>query len=56
MRKLLGTFAALLAIMALTAATLASGPHDRHLFSNSMAKDTPSGGGWPDGTAQNSNW
>ncbi len=53
MRKRLGILAALLAITAVPAATLAStGPYDRHLYLNSVA----AAAGWPDGTQQNSNF
>ena len=56
MPKPLAAAATLVAIIAVAAATLPPAPHDRHLYPNAVAKDTPSRPGWGDGTAQNSNW
>jgi hypothetical protein len=56
MRKLSKTIAAALGIVAVMTATLASASHDRHLYPSSAAATPISTGGWPDGTAGNTNF
>jgi hypothetical protein len=57
MRKLSKTIAAALGIVAFMTATLASAsPYDRHLYPSSTAETPISTGGWPDGTAGNTNF
>ncbi len=55
MRRALGTIAAMLATAAVVAGSVEAGPHDRHLYPNSLGSLPAMSGGWPDGTARNSN-